>query len=733
MHALCLTLLLTLLPAAIPTLPATIEVTHAGSGDLLAEARVYCQERQVAVTGSDGTARDVHCTGPVRVEADGFLTLDEVHLDAPFVRVALEPAPEGLQETVTVSAAGLDTRDVGIPSQFVLQAAELATLRGALLDDPLRAMQALPGVSTSDDLRAEFSVRGSPFRQVGLVLDDVKSRLLMHTVRGVEQTGSVALLNADLVASGALAAGSYPQRYGNSAGAELVVRTRDGNAAQVRGRLLLSAIATTATFDGPLGHERVTWIAGVRRSYASWIVNRIDDDLSGTFDFQDAQGKLSARLGDRQRATLSLLSGASTYDERARRTAAWAIDIGRNTTHLASATWEATLPRDVLVSQRLSFITSNFRNENPAGLDLDRGRERETLYRAAVTWAPSARMSVDASGVVEGFRSDGQVVRFGGTAGPQGEAYPFDARAHRTGGHVHARWTPLGMLRIGAGGRVDTFDGLGTVAVPWAQVDLALSKHVSLLAATGRHRQAPDMLQRALPGPSASLTYERARHDDVGLGWQAGPWSAQVAAYRRLEDEVLDRPGLDARVVDGRIVPGDPLAPWRNVLAGRSRGLEALVRRASTRWSGWASYARARTTHKMPDGLRFSGAFDQRHVASIAGFAQLNARWDASATLRLSSNWPYAGYFEERDGRVVLSPLRNAMRLPVYSRFDLRLRRAVPVPRGRLTLTGEAINLLNRRNLRQAAETVNLATGVVRRVSEKQLPILPSIGVAWEF
>ena len=195
-------------------------------------------------------------------------------------------------------------------------------LRSVTFDDPVRTLQQLPGVGTSDELRAELSVRGSPFRQVGLVLDEVKSRLLVHTVRGVEQTGSVALLNADLLDAATLTPGAGPQRFGNTVGAELGIRTRAGRHDGFHGRAMASAIAATGYVEGPIGSDRVTFIAGLRRSYASWIVRRIDPDVSGTFEFTDGQAKLDARLGTRQSLSAGLLAGTSAYDERGRRTSA---------------------------------------------------------------------------------------------------------------------------------------------------------------------------------------------------------------------------------------------------------------------------------------------------------------------------------------------------------------------------------------------------------------------------
>ena len=83
-----------------------------------------------------------------------------------------------------------------------------------MLDDPLRAMQSLPSATATDDFYSEFAVRGNPFRYVGLVVDGVPTRYLMHSVNGITDGGSVAMINSETLGSVSLLPGSYPQRTG---------------------------------------------------------------------------------------------------------------------------------------------------------------------------------------------------------------------------------------------------------------------------------------------------------------------------------------------------------------------------------------------------------------------------------------------------------------------------------------------------------------------------------------
>ena len=73
------------------------------------------------------------------------------------------------------------------------------------------------------------------------------------------------------------------------------------------------------------------------------------------------------------------------------------------------------------------------------------------------------------------------------------------------------------------------------------------------------------------------------------------------------------------------------------------------------------------------------------------------------------------------------------MRLPTYSRVDLRGNRTFNWSRKRLTLFGEIMNVLNRDNVRFNPPGVNTSTGRVSGLFESMIPIVPSAGILIEF
>ena len=86
------------------------------------------------------------------------------------------------------------------------------------------------------------------------------------------------------------------------------------------------------------------------------------------------------------------------------------------------------------------------------------------------------------------------------------------------------------------------------------------------------------------------------------------------------------------------------------------------------------------------------------------------------------------------DGRPLFYGLdeRNTLRLPAYSRFDVRADRAFNWSKRRLLVFVEVAKVLNHTNLRNAAYRVDRA-GRVFETTESLLPIVPSGGVVFEF
>jgi hypothetical protein len=73
------------------------------------------------------------------------------------------------------------------------------------------------------------------------------------------------------------------------------------------------------------------------------------------------------------------------------------------------------------------------------------------------------------------------------------------------------------------------------------------------------------------------------------------------------------------------------------------------------------------------------------------------------------------------------------VRVPVYSRLDVRANRTFQLGSRRLTLFVEVLNLLGRENVRMGSPGINLRTGEAFELFQTMIPRVPSAGLLIEF
>jgi hypothetical protein len=730
-------------PQAIESASIEGRVVDARTGAGLARVAVVVTDGPATVTDAEGRFQ-LTAVKPglvhLQVSLVGYILVRrELELAAGKSLVLTIPVSEGTgtyTETVTVAADVFRAAEAGAPAQQVLGSAELQNLRGVLADDPLRAVQVLPGVATGDDLRSEFSVRGSDFSHMNFTVEGFATPFLLHTVRAIEDranSGSVAMINSDVLEEVMLLNGGYPQRHGNRTGAEVGYRLREGSRDRRLVRLAVSGTNASAVAEGPIGaSKRGSWLASARKSYLDFLVRRLSDE-GLTFAFSDVQGKAVFDVSPRQRVELAVIAGASRLrdidvDDPSE------VFVGRNRSVVSVAGWRLSGRRGVLSARALGAFNS-FRNSQTDTRDLDEGETTQGAARVDGTAIVRGGLEVDAGALAE--RSVESRLRHRASGGFR-VVNDYSGSAVRSGGYLQARWMPVDRVTLVPGIRADRWSLTGeATASPWLCVEWRLPARLTARGGTGVYRQFPDFEQVIGQLGSAGNTHERAVQYDVGIeGRIGGSTRWQVAVYAREEGDFLRRFGAETRLVNGRVVRGAISTRWVNRLDGHARGVEVLLqRRTPNGLSGWFSYSYGRNRYDdRVNGESFWGDLDQRHTLNLYAFYRISDRTSVTGKYRFGTNFPVAGYYSETaGGSSVLVDERNGLRLPLYSRLDVRANRTFHWSRRRLTLFAEVINLLNRDNVRVSIPRVNSVTLAVTRLFEEMIPIVPSAGVLIEF
>jgi hypothetical protein len=668
----------------------------------------------------------------------------------PDLTIQLSEGAGAFEEHVTVSGARVP-EVAAAPAGVSLHGRELQALRGITLDDPLRALHALPSAAATDDFYSEFAVRGSPFRHVGLVVDGIPTRYLMHAVHGVTDGGSIAMVNSDAVGSVSLMPGSYPQRTGRRLGAQVELETREGDRERLRGRVGLSGTSATFLAEGPLRGGRGSWLASGRRSYLDLLVRRIDPEGSFAFGFTDVEGKVVFDVTPRNQLQLVAITGVSRFDEEPE-------DLGPNDemevdgrSWLYGLTWRFTPSARFALTQRVYATGLEYENRNRNDDVLDDNRAGELGWRADATFSLRPALLVEFGGDVQALSGRHSRHRALNDAPTLTTINNYRDDDHSASGYAQAVIRPTSRFSITPGARVDYWGPTGaSTGSPWVTANFGVTDAMRIRGGAGVYRQFADLEQiNGIRGGGTGLRPEKARHVDLGVS-HTMPWNMEVqaTAYARDEADVLWTPGSEPRrLEDGSVEFGRGDAPWVNTLDGKARGIEVVVRRDQpSGLSGWAGYAFGRHRYRnVASGETFRADFDQRHAISLFGHYRLSNRSTIGAKFRYGSNYPLIGYIGEQPVAnapplfaasqllfLGLTDVRNTLRLPAYARLDIRADRTFTWSGRRMTLFAEVANVLNRENVRNVPPGITRA-GRVFDPTDTLLPIVPSAGFVIEF
>jgi hypothetical protein len=664
-------------------------------------------------------------------------TVDLTEGDVLDLRIPVAGGTGTYTETVTVTAAPFRPAEPGVAAQHTLGSAELQVLRGVLADDPLRAVQVLPGVATGDDLKSEFSVRGSDFNHMNFTVEGFQAPFLLHTVRVIEDrasTGSVAMINSDVVEEATLLSGGYVQRFGNRTGAELDFRLRSGSRDRTQLRLAVGGTAASVVAEGPFGRSRRgSWLLSARKSYLDKLIDRLTDEGLG-FSFSDFQGKAVYDLSQRQKVELAFIAGRSRLERSPADVDEGDFYSGSNRSNALIGTWHYALSRG-FVAARVFAGTNEFHNDTILGVPMDRGDDRQ--LGARVDFALVVRKGLQLDGGAQAERDDRSRHHDRESANTIRTVNAFDADAVRSGGYLHVKWDAGRGLSIMPGARVDRWSLTGQqTASPWVLTEWRGRRGFSIRAASGVHRQFPEFEHVVGMLGVEGISPERATTFDVGVEQTLrDKWRLAVSVFDREERAFIRRPGGETKIVNGRLMRGSQTAPYATRLSGDAAGVEVLAqRRDPNGLSGWLAYSfgKLRYTDTVT-GETFWGDLDQRHALNAYASYRVSTHWNVGAKLRIGSNFPVPGYYRERDGAYFISDRRNEERLPIYARLDIRASRTFTWARARMTLFGEVINALDRDNVRSNPPSIDTRTWRVSHLFETMIPIVPSAGLLLEF
>jgi hypothetical protein len=666
------------------------------------------------------------------------------HLDADEVKefeVILSADTLRLAETVIAKVGPFEPLRQDSPSTLVLAGNDAKNLASVLADDPLRAVQDLPGVSSNNDFDARFSLRGADYSHIGLYLDGILLHVPFHTLEGQNITGSGTAFNGDMVEELELHEGAFPVRFDDRTAAALDVYTRDGSRTTNTIRAFASASNAGAIAEGPLGKsKRGSWVVGARKSYLQYILERTFPDTSLIFGLEDVQGRFTYDLTPKNNITFYALESYSSLDRSSIRQKLGINSLMEASYHytLGNLSWRYTPTNKLLVVNHAAWMRERFHNSNPTNLPLGGGYYGEWIWNGSATWMWHANSQLDVGWSVRKIRDEGYLNQYQSGGSQLRLLDRYRGTAIRLGGYAQQSWTGwAGRVHLTAGARWDheSIDGINAIS-PQASVALAVTRTMRIQLGWGQYVQYPELSVLTSILGNHSLLPERSSHVIAAFEQQLGQRTRfRVECYNRADRDLIFQPLFDPRIVNGKTFAPPLNPPYVNSMRGYARGVELFLQRSSAnRFTGWISYAYGRTG--MREGVTrqaFPSDYDQRHTVNVYGGYRLRPSVNLSLRLSYGSGFPMPGYLRQAGTAYYLTSSRNQLRQAPYARADFRINKAWTHDKWKLTLYGEVVNLTNRANYAfDILDGYNAKTGQAFITVNKLFPIIPSAGLVFE-
>ncbi|MGB5132344.1 MAG: TonB-dependent receptor [Steroidobacteraceae bacterium] len=729
--------------------PVAGQVVNAQNGQPVTAARVELQPLG-AVQWSDARGRFSlglvpEGTYSLRAWAAGFESLElpefRVSEAGATAELQLLPATTELAEVVVATSRyGFDRSD-GFGA--VLLDGDSLAAQPSIGEDAIRALGRLPGIAQTG-LSAQSSIRGGEAGDVLTLVDGFPIRQAFH-LPGYQSV--FGLLDPGVIEKAQVFTGGFPVRYGNRLAGVFDLQTIDASTSP-RTALGLSFFNASARSGGNLEPLGADWLVSARGGVLRQVLHAVANDAGSP-----TYGDVYARMGFGDIAGLRI-SGNLLWsrDELSISREARGEDaqIESRTRYLwlrADHDWGDDLQASLWLGHSEIDSVRTGTIDSPAmgtgGVDDHRASQIADL-RGRLAWRPGVRHWLEAG--VEWTQEDAHyryasIIQFPDTVATlfgrdpmQSRQIELDPERERASLFVTHRWQLTDRLVSELGLRAQRTITDGTTTEDWLydpRVNLRwqVADATSLRMHWGRFVQTDEVQElkvedglTAFPGP------QRSDHLIVGVDHRLpGGTALRIEGFRKLQS--APRPRFENLLDTLTLMP--EIAPDRVLIAPQSaemRGLELTVTSENTDATRWLSVAWSDAVDHV-GGQSVPRSWDQTW-AITAGIDRIRGNWRLGAIASAHRGWPTTHVEDDTLGA------RNRDRLPVFATLDLRAEYRRPLAIGSLALTFELTNALNRHNSCCSELIANQegsgATNFDTRARD-WLPILPSIGVLWEF
>lgn len=605
-------------------------------------------------------------------------------------------------EEVTVSAeagnANITRVETGSTQLSIQSIRKIPAFMGEV--DLIKAIQLLPGVAVTSEGSSGFSVRGGSADQNLIQLDEATVYNASHLM------GFFSVFNNDAIKDVKLYKGDIPASSGGRLSSLLDIRMKEGNKKQFKATGGIGTIASRLTLEGPLFSDKVSFLVSARRTYADIFLALSKDSAvrDNSLFFYDLNGKLNYTINENNRIFLSGYFGkdvfandfAGMYFGNRTFSFRWnhlfSKKLFSNFTLLNShyfydlGTPEGSTPYFSWISflddygGKADFIwypmpehtfkygiSSTYHVIKPGAVTV------EDEGGGTTTSELSSNQALESAIYLSGESKIGMrlALRYG-------LRYSlFNSVGPATVYNYNDEYQAVDSTTYQEGDFFNTYSGLE----PRLAANYLLGERSSVKASYARTRQYLQMSSNSTAGTPLDIWFPASPNvapqisDQVSVGYFRNFMDNKIETSIELYYKQMDN-AIDFRD-HAQLFLNPKLEGELRVGEATSYGAEFYIKYDFSKFSGWISYTRSKTTRDIPEineGVPYPAPYDKPNDLAIV------FSYDISQRISFGANWIYStgvpftlptGRYEFGGNILPIYTGRNEYRLPDYHRLDL--------------------------------------------------------------
>lgn len=244
----------------------------------------------------------------------------------------------------------------------------------SLLSSPdlVKTLQSQPGVAGGTELLSGMYVHGGKNDENLFLLDGTPLYQINHL------GGLFSAFNTDIVKNVDFYKSGFPARYGGRLSSVVDVRTKEGSMKKFAGTFTLGLLDGRIQFEGPLIKNKTSFNIAMRRSWMDlltapafmWInKSNPNDKKKIRYAFHDINGKITHRISDKDKVSLSLYSGNDLFKAQARQIFDYDEEHYNSDFHMKWGNLSAVLTWNSLITSKLSGSIATVYSRNTSLYD----------------------------------------------------------------------------------------------------------------------------------------------------------------------------------------------------------------------------------------------------------------------------------------------------------------------------------------------------------------------------